>query len=218
MKQNSYLALLDHDFIKIRHPLSGKEVKLHRIIATKSFHIPKYDLHIDNYTIGGYVQSIENLDPDNPVWVGNRARVFDNAKIINDSYVSDQAIVYGDAEINGSRIEHHARIYDKARVLGSHVTDLATIKGNVVVEESNIHNAALLFENAYVGFSTISNGSSVRGNCKLSKCKLSDIAQCNGDAVLTNCVLSNGGAVNGGEHFNSTIANDIVLKEIRGTD
>lgn len=219
MIHNSYAALLQHDVIKIKHPDDPTRIiTLYRIIATKSFTIKKYDLYIDNYTVGGYVESIDNLDTENPVWIGNRARVFDKAKILNDSYVSDQALIYNDAIIDNCRIENYSRIHGKALVSNSHVADITEIKGNAQVDGCMVMNSSLIFENARVKNSKLSEGVSVRGTVQLDNCQLSDLSQCNGDAVVTNCVFKNAGAVKTGVHTNSTFDSDPNLKYIAVTE
>lgn len=222
MIENSYVALLKHDNIKMRHPtILNKIVVLYRIIATKSFHL-KSDVVgavvVNKYDIGGYVESIDNLDPDNPVWLENQSRVFDKAKLLNNTYLTDYSAVFGDAVLDNTRMENYSRAYGKVTVTNSVLSDLTEVRNNAKVFNSTLKNSSIVINNATVNDSTLSEGASVTGNSVVTKCKISDIAQVNGDAKISNCILNNAAAVKNGIHEHTTMSSELNLAMSEGKD
>ena len=65
-------------------------------------------------SIGGYVQSIDNLSLSGSAWVSDQAQVFGSARVSGSAWVSDQAQVFGSAQVSGS-----AQVFGSARVSGS---------------------------------------------------------------------------------------------------
>ncbi len=218
MIDNGYVALLQHDVLKMRHPnISNKIVTLYKIIAMKTF-----SLTIDNgkevitkiiekYSIGGYVESIQNLDTENPVWIDNSARVFDNAYVSNGSLVQDTALVYDDSIVNNSFIGNHARIHGNSKVTNTSVLGFGEIKDNVIVSDSYIKRSAKIYENATIVNSNFSNGSSAHGNCNITDSTITDISEIRGNAVIINCKYSGRVIREDGTYTNETVDNDMNL-------
>jgi carbonic anhydrase/acetyltransferase-like protein (isoleucine patch superfamily)/uncharacterized coiled-coil protein SlyX len=167
---------------------------------------------IELHTIGGYVESIDNLDPDVPVWVDHRARVFDSAKILNGSLVSESCVIYGNAEINASRVRHYARIHGNAKILKSTIKDLSEIKGNVVLTNCQVGNSAMVFEDAVVNNTILETGSCVRGQANVDRSILKDASQIQGNSQVINCKLSGRAVILDGMHQNETLYEDYNLK------
>lgn len=100
-----------YEITKIPHP---RKEGLFRIRALLSFG----DVHAGE--LGGYIQSINNLDPDGECWiydsscVSGRARILGNAKILGGSTVTDEALVYGNARLESSRMKGCTRVFDGA--------------------------------------------------------------------------------------------------------
>lgn len=298
MKQNDYVALLDSDVITIKHPITKREVRLHRIIAVKSFKLDNFDffskqystselleqyqqqhkeaqhqydvirsameelnhtidaslhdkdkynklevalsvesrkidtlerkivqleLELDNKqissktirinTIGGYVQSLDNLDPSTPVWVDNRAKVFDSAKILGGSLVEDNAVIFQNAVVDASHIQGHARIHENAQVVDCCIEDLATIKGNAVLTRAIVQNSSMVFGSAHVEDSVLRVGSCIFGQAQVQNCTLTDVARISGNAHVVSCHLDGGASVNEGTISNETISKINDLRE-----
>lgn len=293
MQSNGYIGLLDSDTILIKHPKKHREIRLHRIIALKTFQLKptciqgitdietakkhkqliekyldsvkktydnfdslianamekndnekvkklatekikcehelnklksEYAKHdklisdpdsllnsktIDIYTIGGYVESLDNLDPDNPVWIDHRGRVFDNAKILDNSHITENCLIFDDAVVINSRIEHYARIHDNAKIESSNIRDLVEIKNNAFVKNSVLENSSMVFENAKLDNCIMSTGTVCRGNSKIKNTIILDTSQIQGDSLVENCILENRSCLLNGEHigvnFNETI-------------
>ena len=150
MIHNSYVALLDQDKITIKHPTNdSRQVTLYRICALKTFKLPAFDIVIEKNTVGGYVQGLHNLDPEAPSWVGHRSRVFDDAKILHGSLLTESCVVFGNAEIRASRLKHYARVLDDAQIIESTLENLVEVKGSATVLKSTMCNSTMVFNNAY---------------------------------------------------------------------
>ena len=167
---------------------------------------------IEKHTIGGYVESLDNLDPVNPVWVDHRARVFDSAKILNGSLVTESCVIFGNAEIDASRVKHYARVHGNAKVTKSTVKDLSEIKGDAKIFNCQVGNSAMVFENATVNDTILETGSCIRGNSIVINCILKDTAQIQGDSQVTNCKLGGRAVILEGNHENETFYEDYNLK------
>lgn len=296
MLQNDYVGLLDADTIKVKHPITKKEIKLYRTIALKTFKLDRYDARIlkqldelkdkklvtkneiyeleqkqenfkvviseltskeeyrrvkelqseydlnengleklqqtldeinllsENYqnildtkviemhSIGGYVESLENLDPDNPVWVDHRCRVFDNAKILKGSLVTEGAVIFGNSIIESSRVRNYARIHGDAHIINSSIQDLTEIRGKSRVINTHVKNSAMIFENSRVEDCVLETGSCIRGNSYVKSSILKDTSQIQGDSEVINCKLSGRAVILNGNHQNESFYEDYNLK------
>lgn len=296
MKSNSYIGLLDSDTILVKHPKTQRQVKLHRVIAMKTFqlkpsniqginHIPTAEKHklvmqkyldsiqktydsfdsliaaaiekeevekikklttekikceielnrfrseftkndvlinspdslllpktIEIYTIGGYVESLDNLDPENPVWVDHRARVFDNAKILDNSLVTENCIIYDNAKIVNSRVQNYARIHDDCYIESSNIKDLTEVKNNAVVKNCLLENASMVFESANITNCILNTGALCRGNSVVKNSIVLDTSQIQGDTEVTDCILEYRSCLLSGTHNNLNISDNIELE------
>lgn len=167
---------------------------------------------IEKHTIGGYVQSLDNLDPDSPVWVDHRARVFDEAKILNGSLVTESCVIFGSSKIISSRVKHYARVHGNAQIVKSTVKDLSEVKGNAQLFNCQVGNSAMVFENANVKNTILETGSCIRGNSVVDKCILKDTAQIQGDSNVVNCKLGGRAVILDGVHTNDSFYEDYNLK------
>ena len=99
-----------YDLIKIE---DGKNIGLFRVKALKDF------AGIKMGTVGGYVESEDNLSQEGECWVADDAIVFGNARVRGVARVYGDAGVYGDACVRGGALVFgDARVYGEARVRG----------------------------------------------------------------------------------------------------
>lgn len=218
MVENSYIALLDHDKITINHPILKKPVQLYRIIATKSFKLPKFNIVVEKYDIGGYVQSLNNIDPNSEVWVNNTARIFDDAKIIDGSYICNNALVFGSAVVKNSLIENFARIHGKSYIENSHVKDQVEIKDSAKVIDSTLKNSTKICNNAHLINTFTNKGVYIHGNAIVSNSDIADISEIRGDAEVENCKLQGRVVITTGHHISETINKEPQLKVYQEVD
>lgn len=167
---------------------------------------------IEVHSIGGYVQSIDNLDSDFPVWVDHRSRVFDNAKILNGSLITESCVIFGDAVVNASRLKNYARVHGKSEVSNSYLEGLCEVKGNVKLTRCQLSNSAMVFEDAVVENCILSTGTCIRGKSNVIDSMLTDASQIQGDSIVKNCKLSGRYVIMEGEHINQSYFEDYNLK------
>lgn len=167
---------------------------------------------IEVHSIGGYVQSIENLDSDTPVWVDHRSRVFDNSKILNGSLVTESCVIFGDAVVNASRLKNYARVHGKSEVINSYLEGLCEVKGNAKITRCQLSNSAMIFEDAVVENCILSTGTCIRGKSQVTDSILNDASQIQGESIVKNCKLSGRYVILDGEHINQSYFEDYNLK------
>lgn len=214
MIENEYAALLQHDTIKMRHP-SKKDsvVTLYRIISTKSFKLTKFNKNVEKYDIGGYVESIDNLDPTNPVWIDHSGRVFDDAKILNGSYIRNVALIYENAKVDSSEVSDHCRVHGNSIVENSTLSSMAECKDNSVIKNnSKIKNSSKIYGDAVIDNSTFKVAATALGKCIVKDSSISDICLIDGDAEISNCHYNGRVIRKTGIHRNETLTSEVKLE------
>ena len=151
---------------------------LYRIKALRSFgSVKKGD-------IGGFVESERNLSHDGNCWIFREAKVygdaqvFDNAWITNAAEVSDDAKVFGKAHVFGDAlVSDNAMVFNNAEVCGNaHVFGDALVSDNVMVTiNATVCGNAHVYDDAWVSDNA----------CVTSNARVFGNATINGDAVIT---------------------------------
>lgn len=172
-------------------------VTLRRIVAVMDFYAQKpynpdafdefeYRL-INKGTLGGWLESEENLSHEGFAWVADEACVYGKAKVI------EGGLVYGEAQIfDHARIENYARIFDRAAVHGeATITCRAAIWGDAVVSCGYISDDANIYGNAQL----IGDGSiSVGGSAEICDYALID-SRTDGSIIIGDCAMICGNAI-----------------------
>lgn len=146
-------------------------------------------IEIPYHTIGGFVESLDNVDDENPVWIDNNCKVFGNAKVLNGSHLVGSVKAYGNCTIESSYISDYVKIHENANIKNSFAGQLSELKGNCVIDKSFIFNSSMIFERANVEKSILENGCIVRGDAKVFNTVMKDISQVQGNSVLDTCIL-----------------------------
>lgn len=108
---------------------------LHRIQATKDFGYV-FGVDVVKGEMGGWIENEHNLEGNS--WVGDQAEVYGRAKVV-DSAVIENAIVKEDARVtNDSCIAGNVQITGSACVDNSIIADDARIDGYAVIEKSSV--------------------------------------------------------------------------------
>ena len=110
------------------------ETKLYRIKALKDISF-KYVYSIKAGCLGGYVESETNLSHDGDSWIANNACVYGDAQVYGDAIIAGNAQVYGDAQVyNDAQVYGNAIIAGFAKVYGSaDVSGYAKVYGSADV-------------------------------------------------------------------------------------
>lgn len=108
---------------------------LHRIQATKDFSYV-FGVDVVKGEMGGWIENEHNLEGNS--WVGDQAEVYGRAKVV-DSAVIENAIVKDDARVtNDSCIAGNVQITGSACIDNSIIADDARIDGYAVIEKSSV--------------------------------------------------------------------------------
>lgn len=210
--------ILKNDFADVKHPTTGKMQRLYRIIAMQDILSPFHGT-ILNGTIGGFVQSEENLSMDDGSWVFHMAKVFDNAKITNNTVVYDLAIIYGQAVVSSSFVKDFVRIYSLATVNDSMCVGRSIIRDRATVRQSTIANSALIEHEANVELSTVKDGAMVRDRASITHTTVQDTAEICGNSISHNCVYGGRYICDSGTHYNESLfADDNLTFETGGSE
>lgn len=145
---------------------------LYRIKALKNFSM------IRKGTIGGWIESEENLSQDDWCWVGDEAIVCEYARIEKNACVYDNATIYGYATISQSScVRGNAIVRDCALVRGnSLITDEAIVEDAANVCNSIIDEFARVSESGIIKDSRVTNNAIVRGQGLVTTSQITDNA------------------------------------------
>ena len=140
--------------------------KLYRIRALKDFR------DVKKGTVGGYIESEQNLSQEGNAWV------YGNAWVSGDARISDDARVYGDAQVSGNAcvsgnawVSGDAQVYGNACVYGdAWVYGNAQVYGNARVSgDARVYGDAWVSGNAQVyGDARVYGDAQVYGNAQVS--------------------------------------------------
>lgn len=126
---------------------SDQRTVLHRIQATKDFNYV-FGIDVVKGELGGWIENEYNLEGNS--WVGDNAEVFGRAMVI-DSAVIDNAIVKDDARVvNDSCIAGNAQVTDVGCITNSIITDDARISDFAVVVKTPVDGYSSISGNSYV--------------------------------------------------------------------
>lgn len=171
--------LLTADAINVQHPITKKVVKLHRIIALKTFElkIPRTEtiITIRQNHIGGYVQSESCLSQLDNSWIDHEAKVFEDSVVRNDSYVYRNAHIYGECDIANSAVHGWVHIGGRCNIANSSIQDSATILSKCTVSNSIIRGNCLVRQGCVVENSIIEGGSIVEQTSIVQRSMISDV-------------------------------------------
>lgn len=129
-----------YELTDIRQSVSISGESLYRIKALKEFVNEATGAVIEKGQLGGFVQSESNLSQDGTCWIDDNARVFNNAKVTDNAYVGEEAMLNRNAEVTDNAvvsgaawITQNARITDNANVSG-----MVMVKGNALIKDEAI--------------------------------------------------------------------------------
>lgn len=166
--------LLKNDIIEV----DGQ--KLYRIRALRTFG------HVVEGDEGGYIATEDNLSHTGKAWVGEKAKIYDTARVLDNAHVAWAASVYGAATIMGdAKVGGFSRIYDSATVSGR-----AQVRG-----ESHVFGSASVAGDAHVALSSRVYGSAcVEGHARVLGAQVYQHAIVSGSAIIRGSVTVRGHA------------------------
>jgi hypothetical protein len=97
--------------------INYRDRTLYRIQAVKSFG------NVNKGSLGGYIESEDNLSHVGDCWVGESAKVCDY------SYVSGKSLVYGEAQVYGRvHISESSKVFGYAKLYGNNVRTYGRVR------------------------------------------------------------------------------------------
>lgn len=138
-------------------------------------------------TLGGFVESENNLSYSGAAWVADEAAVYGGASVRGNALVVDNATVYGDAALVGNAVVlGNAQVSGNAVVRGAaRIFDRVRVCGWAIIEDF----ARVLDTSVVQGFTQIYGGAHISGD-----------AQIDGDVEIGHGAVSCGAIVRQGNH------------------
>lgn len=146
---------------------------LYRIKALKDFGDVKAG------QLGGFVESMNNLDQTTEAWISNEAKVWGNSLVTNNSQISHQAEVFGDCKIVNSTIGGLSIIFGKSVIEHSTILDAAEVSNSAVykciINDQSLIDHSTIKHSYITGHSNIGKSEIVSSGIQdsfLGKCNL----------------------------------------------
>lgn len=152
------------DSQKIMPVKDSAYVKFYRLVALRD--IPEHNVKAGD--LGGWVENDEILSHTGSSWIGGEAKVFGPVRVMDDAFVTGNAIIGNSNANKPTLVANHAVIKDNARLASCyHVKDNACIQGNATASLSRIEDNAIIGGKSSVTMSTIAGNTTLLGNVKL---------------------------------------------------
>ena len=115
-------------------------------------------------TLGGFIESEDNLSQEGNCWVAEEAAVYGNAKVIENAWVGGSARIHGHSIIRencfiagspliiSSEIGGHSTVREEAIIEDSSVQDYALVKGNAELHYAGVYGSSVVKD-----FATVTN-------------------------------------------------------------
>ena len=116
-------------------------------------------------TLGGYVESCDNLDQEGRAWISEDAIACENAVVCGDAILTDHAIARGDAYVgNNAMMTGHAIAQDDAAICGGLLTGESCVCGYAVIRQDEQTLCAPIIDGSARVYGEISGNVVCRGN------------------------------------------------------
>ena len=142
---------------------------LSRIKAIRQFDRDIFGLVLEG-TLGGFVETEDNLSHSGTCWISHNAKVYENARISDNAFVMNHARVYGSAEVSGDACVHgRARIHQNAQIKDKGSVHDAKVYGKAkVYQDATVTGEARIFGSAKIcGNSVVTDKAAVFGHAKI---------------------------------------------------
>lgn len=183
----------------------NRKAESHRFIDDLTFDVSIHD-------IGGYVEDLSWFDEDNPSWIGKFATIF-NGAVIQDSIITEKAVVVGSPTIRKSHIAGSSTIKGVPTIQNSMILNAAEVSDYAVVKYSNLKDFTMVFENAEVRESILEDGAYARKNSKVSSSVLLNTAHCEEGSTVERSILYNSTVMYNETAIGLSLGTNVNLKE-----
>jgi hypothetical protein len=116
-------------------------------------------------TLGGYVESYNNLDQEGRAWISEDAIACENAVVCGDAVLTDHAVAKGCAYVgNSAMMTGHAIAQDDAAICGGLLTGKSCVCGYAVIRQDEQTLCAPIIDGSARVYGEISGNVVCRGN------------------------------------------------------
>lgn len=116
-------------------------------------------------TLGGYVESYDNLDQEGRAWISEDAIACENAVVCGDAVLTDHAVARGNAYVGkNAMMTGHAIAQDDAAICGGLLTGESCVCGYAVIRQDEQTLCAPIIDGSASVYGEISGNVLCRGN------------------------------------------------------
>ena len=116
-------------------------------------------------TLGGYVESYDNLDQEGRAWISEDAIACENAVVCGDAVLTDHAVARGNAYVGkNAMMTGHAIAQDDAAICGGLLTGESCVCGYAVIRQDEQTLCAPIIDGSARVYGEISGNVVCRGN------------------------------------------------------
>ena len=116
-------------------------------------------------TLGGYVESYNNLDQEGRAWISENAIACENAVVCGDAVLTDHAVARGNAYVgNNAMMTGHAIAQDDAAICGGLLTGKSCVCGYAVIRQDEQTLCAPIIDGSARVYGEISGNVVCRGD------------------------------------------------------
>lgn len=180
--------ILKNDYLQIKHPATGRTLKLFRIVSLKKFKT-KTGYDVKEGEVGGFIEGEQNLSQNDFSWIFNTAMAFDDTLLI-DSSIHDQAKIFGNCIVTDCEIRGKVRVWGSCTLNECRLTDNVDVSGECEVAQTKVSNSSVITGKCKVVRCTISGGSRIGGNCDVTDTTLQDVSEITGKSIVEHCHFS----------------------------
>lgn len=108
-------------------------------------------------TLGGFIESEDNLSHKGDCWIAGNAAVYDNSKVTDNAWVGGSARIYGN-----SVIHKNCSIVGSPRIINSEIRGNSRVSGEAIINNSSLHNYTSVTGNAELYYARIYGLSTVK--------------------------------------------------------
>ena len=101
-------------------------------------------------TLGGFIESEDNLSHKGDCWVAEEAAVYGHSKVMENAWVGGSARIYGNSVIHGNCL-----IKGSPLIISSEISGNSTVKGETIIDYSSLHDHALVKDNAQLCYARV---------------------------------------------------------------
>lgn len=136
-------------------------------------------------------------------WIGGSAQVKDNAHVVGEEFIiSDNSQILDSAYVEDSYLSENAIVSGKSILCDANITDEAMVKGKAEVRDSTLRDNAIVKDEAYLVDSVVSGSSTIGGKSRVESSKIRENTHISGNVKIKENSICEG---------NNVLSGDLVI-------